>query len=115
MIKQFTHDFIAENGVRSRCNVRIFSDDGEHFILFENLGIGQSVTNASELLATQIVAKMKYLPMDCKFFETYREYDYESIDEVEYSWRYEPKTDSWIARNARWKPTDDSYRDMFLS
>lgn len=115
MIQKFEHEYLGWGIHRSRCNVRIFSDDGDHFILFEDLGIGTSVTNASELLATQIVAKMKYMPMDCKFFETYREYDYESIDEVEYSWRYEPKTDSWIARNARWKPTDDSYRDMFLS
>ena len=107
MTQEFVHNFLGENGVRSRCIVKIFSDDGEHFILFENMGIGVSVTNASELLASQIVEKFHYNPGDCRFFETYQEYDYETIDEIEYSWSYNGIREGWIARNANWKPAED--------
>lgn len=106
MTHEFEHNFLGENGVRSRCIVKIFSDDGENFILFENIGIGVSVTNASELLASQIVKKFHYHPGDCKFFETYQEYDYETIDEIEYSWIYNEIYDSWVAKNASWKPAE---------
>jgi hypothetical protein len=117
MTTQFNHDYLGYNGTRSRCNVLIFSDDGEHFILFENLGIGTSVTNMSELLATQIVAKMRFNPIDCRFFETYKEYDHETFDEIEYIWSksFDVERNYFMeAKHAKWKPAPKYIREMFL-
>jgi len=117
MIKQFEHDYVGWNGVRSRCNVMIFSDDGEHLVCFENLGIGVSVTNASELIATQIVAKCNLDPQDCRFFETYREYDNETFDEIEYTWhifKSQSGKEYWEAKRPVWKPGPEHIKDMFL-
>jgi len=95
----------------------IFSDDGDHFICFENLGIGVSVTNASEMLASQIVAKYGFVPENCRFFETYREYDNDTFDEIEYTWRYVTSQNGKIyleAKNPKWKPGDEYIKNMFL-
>jgi hypothetical protein len=107
MLTQFLYAFKGTNNISSQCNVRVFSDDGETFILFENMDIGQSVTNASELLATQITKKLGLNPNDCRFFETYSEYDYETIDEILYTW------ENGIATNAFWKPAEE-FRQYFL-
>jgi len=117
MIQQFEHDYTGWNGVRSRCNVMIFSDDGDHFICFENLGIGLSVTNASEILAMQIVAKFNFDPQDCRFFETYREYDNETFDEIEYTWhifKSQSGEEYWKASLPVWRPGPEHIKDMFL-
>lgn len=114
MIKQdFKHDFVAPNGVRSRCRVAIIEDDGDKLILFENLGIGMSVTNASELLATQIVNMFKYEPSDCRFFETYSEYDNETLDEIEYNWDFNERTQMWDARYPAWTSAE-KLREILL-
>ena len=118
MIKQFTYDYTGRNGVRSQCNVMIFSDDDDHFICFENLGIRVSVTNASEMLATQIVAKYGFEPQDCRFFETYREYDNETFDEIEYTWKQIRSQNGkiyWEAKYPKRKPSPEYIRNMFIS
>jgi hypothetical protein len=117
MTQQFQHDYTGWNGVRSRCNVMIFSDDGDHFICFENLGIGVSVTNASEMLATQIVAMQGFIPENCRFFETYREYDNETFDEIEYTWKSKAGQDGktyWEAQTPHWKPGQVEIKNIFL-
>jgi len=108
MTQQFNFDFLGNGIMRSRCNVRIFSDDGEHFILFENLGIGTSVTNASEQLASAIVQKMGYDPDDCEFFETYKENDYKEFDRITYTWKDNE------AHNAHWTPALEEIKNLFL-
>ena len=116
MIDQFEYRFIGSNGVKSRCNIMIFSDDGEHFICFENIGEGVSVTNASELLATKIVQMKEFNPSDCRFFETYKEYIHDTIDEIEYIWSKTAldETDIWIAKSPRWTPASEEIRTLFL-
>lgn len=117
MIHEFEHDYLGYNWTRSRCNVKIFSDDGDNYICFENLGIGTSVTNASEKLATQIVAKMHMNPGDCRFFESYRENDNDTFDEIEYTWKSKIGHDGqkyWEAENAKWKPGPIEIEDIFF-
>jgi hypothetical protein len=114
MIKQdFEHEFIAPNGVRSRCRVAIIEDDGDKLILFEDIAIGMSVTNASELIATQVVNKFGYEPSDCRFFETYREYDYDTLDEIEYTWEFIDRKGQWEANYPRWSSAE-KLREILL-
>ena len=116
MTKEIIHHYKGFGRVPSHCVVRIFSDDGEHFICFMDINEGTSVTNASEQLATEIVDKCRLNPGDCRFFETYKQYDFESIDEIEYDWKsqmqpFEPN--KWVAKNPKWKPSDPEIREMF--
>lgn len=100
-IKEFTHSFKPEyHRDYSTCYIRMYEENGKTFILFENLGDGLSVTNASEQLASEIVKDWKLNPVDCRFFETYREYEYETFDEITYTWRDNK------AYNAFWKPAE---------
>ena len=116
MIDQFEYNYTGLNGVRSRCNIMMFSDDGDNFICFENLGNGVSVTNASEILASEIVNMHDFNPGECRFFETYREYNHETFDEVEYDWskRENNKRIIWEAKNPKWKATSQDIKDIFI-
>jgi len=116
VIDQFEFNYTGLNGVRSRCNIMMFSDDGEHFICFEDLGMGVSVTNASEILATQVVNTHDLNPDDCRFFETYRQYGHDTIDEIEYTWKKNEGSKKllWEARVPRWKPAGEEIRELFL-
>ena len=89
------------------CFIRMYSIDGKTFILFEDIDDGMSVTNASEQIASEIVKDWKLNPDDCRFFETYRQYDYETFDEITYMWM-ENK-----AYNPSWKPAEE-FRNIFL-
>lgn len=111
--QDFEHDFIAPNGVRSRCRVCILEDDGEKLILFEDIDVGMSVTNASELIATQIVAKFNYHPDNCRFFETYSQYDYDTLDEIEYTWEYNERKGYWDANHPHWTSAE-KLREILL-
>ena len=104
---EISHSFKGFGRINSSCLIRIFSDDGETFICFIDIGNGTSVTNASEQLATEIIEKLRLFPGDCRFFETYRIYDYESIDEIEYTW------EGKIASSPMWKPSGPEIREMF--
>jgi len=66
------------------------------------MDVGTSVTNASEQLAQEIVNLFSLRPQDCRFFETYSEFDYETFDEIEYDWW--PDLYHWEARSPKWKP-----------
>jgi hypothetical protein len=116
MTQEFYHEFKGFGRVISQIKVKIFSDDGEHFILFEDINDGTSVTNASEQLATEIVQKLKLDHDECRFFETYSQYNYEDIDEIDYSWRFEDKPfgiSRWVAEFPHWKPSEPEIREMF--
>lgn len=66
------------------------------YLCFEDIGVGTSVTNASEIIATDIVSKHNLNPTKCKFFETYPYSD--EFDEIIYKW------DNNVAMSAKWKP-----------
>ena len=75
-----------------------------HYVCFEELDKGTSVTNASEQLATEIVQKLGLEPEAIRFFETY---DRETIDEISYSWK------DLVASNPKWFPTEFDLRHVF--
>ena len=116
MTEQFYYPFIGYGGISSRCLVKIFSDDGQHMICFEDIGEGTSVTNVSEELASDIVNKMDYNPSDCKFFESYKDaqYNYNSLDEIEYNWEYTYKS-KWVASNPNWAPAAEDIEKLFIN
>lgn len=101
----FYYDYLGFGRIRSRCfvHIRIFRD--KKLILFEDIGFGTSVTNASEQLASEIIQKMNYEHDDCRFFETYSQYDYDSFDEIKYTWTL--KNEKWIASYPVWKPSNN--------
>jgi hypothetical protein len=113
MTQEFIHIFKGFGRVLSQCLVKIYSDDGETYVCFIDLGEGTSVTNASEQLATEVVNEYHLLPEDCRFFETYSQFDYDGFDEIEYKWEYingEP-----VAKNPDWKPcNEEQIKDLFI-
>lgn len=114
--KRFIHSFKGFGHVPSSIRVKIFSDDGENFILFEDINDGTSVTNASEQLASEIVKREGFSPDSCRFFETYSQYNYDSIDEIEYTWLTKNSDfgpNEWVAKSPRWKPSEPEIREMF--
>lgn len=117
MIKEFIHVFKGFGRVTSQCLVRMYSDDGETKICFIDLGVGTSVTNASEQLATEIVNEYHLDHSDCRFFETYQQYDYETFDEITYSWRFEQRpfnTNRWVAEFPIWHPCEEEHLKEFF-
>lgn len=113
MTQEFTHDFMGYGRVPSTCMVRMYTDDGDTFFCFIDIGKGTSVTNASEKLATDMVNKFILRPEDCRFFETYSQHNYDSFDEIEYDWK--PRGSAWEAEKARWRPADIEHKDLFLN
>jgi len=101
MTQNFDHEFMGFGRVPSKCSVKIYKNDGETLICFKDLGIGTSVTNASEQLAKEIVDMFDLNPTNCRFFETYNN---EEIDEVIYTWYY--NRGKWEAKDPDWKPSD---------
>ena len=113
MTKEFIHEFKGYGVHPSQCLVKMFTDDGDTFICFIDMGVGTSVTNASEQLAQEIVNKFDLRPDDCRFFETYKQYDYETFDEIEYSWW--PDRNHWEARSPKWLPViEDDLKGLFI-
>jgi hypothetical protein len=111
MTQSFEHEFKGFGRVPSKCLVMIFSDDGENLICFNDLNQGTSVTNASEQLASEIVNKFNYYPSDCRFFETYRQYNCDTFDEIMYNWRQ--SHGKWEASDPVWRPSDEM-KEIFI-
>ena len=115
MIKEresFNYNFNAYNGVRSSCIVHILKEDNITYILFEDINVGSSVTNSSELLATQIVNLYNLNPKYCRFFETYEEFAHDTFDEITYSWK--SVDEYYEAKNPKWRPGDLRIKREFL-
>lgn len=72
----------GDYGPHSQCYVQIWDDGAQNIVLFEDLGNGTSVTNASEHIAN-VVRKFLTHPEKTRFFETYRS-DFNDVDEVSY-------------------------------
>ncbi|MFA5153770.1 MAG: hypothetical protein WC554_14510 [Clostridia bacterium] len=107
-IKEFVHSFKPEfYQDYSTCYIRMYNVDDKIFILFEDIDGGLSVTNASEQLASELVENLQLNSINCRFFETYRQYDYETFDEITYTWRDNR------ASNPQWKPAEE-FRNIFL-
>ena len=107
-MEKFVHKFKAL--LPSSCIIRIVNQKDEinlkdkHMILFENTGDGVSVTNASEIIASEIIDKFKLHPANCRFFETYK--GYERVIEIQYSWRVEVKSEKWEASSPEWSSVE---------
>lgn len=113
MTQDFIHEFKGFGRVPSKCRVMAFSDDGETFICFQDLGDGTSVTNASEQIATEVVDLLDLQPSSCRFFETYSQYDNDSFDEIIYQWSL--THGKWEAKHPDWKPAPDEIKDLFIN
>lgn len=113
MTKNFIHAFKGFGRVESQCLVKIYSNDGENFICFEDLGVGTSVTNATEQLASEIVDLLDLDPDNCRFFETYSQYDYDSFDEIAYQWNM--IYGRWEAKKPDWSPASKEIRNLFIN
>jgi hypothetical protein len=111
MTHEFVHVFKGFGRVPSSCLVKMLSDDGETMICFIDLNDGTSVTNASEQLASEIVNEYNLDPYDCRFFETYQQYNYDSFDEIEYRWT--DKHNKWEAKEPEWRPADYYFKQLF--
>lgn len=115
MTHEFYHEFKGFGIHPSRIMVKIITEiDDTHLILFEDIAQGTSVTNASEQLASEIVNKMGYNPEDCKFFETYRQYNYDSFDEIVYDWTYKSYEAVWVAKSPKWTLGAEKFRNALL-
>lgn len=113
MIKEFIHEFKGFGRVPSKCKVKVLSEEDKTYICFEDIGNGTSVTNASEQLATEIVDTLDLDPADCRFFETYSQYNYDSFDEIGYMWNM--VRGKWEAKEPDWEPAPDEIKDLFLT
>lgn len=83
----FIHTFKGYGGCKSQCQVDIIHENGQTIVVFTDLGIGTSVTNASEIIATEVVRKLNLDPIKTLFAERYRpgEKD-EVVDQIQYTW-----------------------------
>lgn len=112
MTEEFIHEYRGYNVHPSKCQVRMYTDDGETMICFIDLGIGTSVTNSSEQLAQEIVNERHLEPRDCRFFETYSQYNYDSFDEITYGWRF--GNGMWKASDPKWMPVkEEDIKELF--
>ena len=97
-MESFMHFFKGFGIHPSEINVHIFNKNDVSYVIFEDIGKGTSVTNASEQLATEIVSLRKLDHNKCRFFEYYPKDN--SFDEITYSWINNE------AFKAQWKPGD---------
>ena len=97
-MKTFRHEYSGYFNCESACLVHIEdSDPNNVLICFEDLGIGTSVTNMSEELATEIIKLMNLDHNKCSFFEYYGK-DGNKFDTITYTWKDN------VASGPKWKP-----------
>jgi len=118
-MKTIKHSFKGYGIWPSIVNIHKVTKDNIHYILFEDINEGTSVTNASEQLAADAVQLFGLHPMDCRFFETYSG-DLETFDEIEYTWKEHTDHDHrgfeypiFEAKQPVWKPAAE-IRKMFI-
>jgi len=71
---EFTHDFKGFGTHKSRCLVQIWRGENCCAVLFTDLNIGTSVTNAAEQIIEEVYSqhlKQHYPRERCLFIETY--------------------------------------------
>lgn len=98
-MEQYRLEFKAENGYPSACNITIHR--AIQLVIAEEIGEGQSVTNACELIATEVLKRFGLDPGRMLFIEHYpaaqRPVYGESFDLVRFRW------DGKRFRNPDWK------------
>jgi hypothetical protein len=109
IMDEYVHEFKGFGRVPSRCIVKTINHEGENLICFVDINEGTSVTNASEQLATEIVQATNYKPINCRFFEAYR--NYETFDEIIYTWKQ--TWNQWEASAPEWMPGDEEIKKLF--
>ena len=96
----------------SKCNIHTFQRDDKFIFVFEDLGEGTSVTNASEELASFVVNSMSLKPEECRFFERYpANIMDDTFDEVTYEW--EKIGDKYEASDPDWNDNDLMRKEFF--
>ena len=98
--EQFTLDYRAHNGFPSSCLITVYRDIP--LVIASETGVGMSVTNAAELIATEVVNRCNLDSTRLLFIEHYpksqRPKPYgESFDLVTFTW------DGTTARNPAWR------------
>ena len=68
----FIHTFKGFGNCKSQCQVDIIEENGVKIVIFTDIGVGTSVTNASEQIATEIVNRLQLDPEATLFAERYR-------------------------------------------
>ena len=95
----FNHTFKGFGSCPSECKVYVELIDCIHHICFEDLGIGTSVTNASEIIVTEIIQKYGVSPIFCRFYESYS-HENRTFDEITYCWK------NGVASSPQWMPSN---------
>ena len=96
-MKIFNHQYKGFGIHPSEFRVYVEKIDGIYHICFEDLGIGTSVTNASEQLASEMIIDLNVMPDICKFYETYDHPEGRTFDEITYTWM------GIMAKHPEWK------------
>ncbi len=94
------------NGHDANCRVRIFSkENGQTVVLAsqDDLQTGQSITNAAELIAEEVVRKFKIKPKDLIWLEAYQEQDRALIQMVQFE-----VTEDGKFRDPVWQPLSNA-------
>lgn len=84
--QSFIHDYKGIGNCDSKCKVEVITDSKNTLIVFTDMGIGTSVTNASEALATEMVKMLKLDPVKTLWAERYIRGPVETLDQIHYSW-----------------------------
>lgn len=104
-------NFRATNGYPSQCNITIYRDS--QLVIASETGEGMSVTNAAEIIATEVVKQYGLDPARMLYIEHYpadqRPTYGESYDLVTFIW------DKYGARNPDWRHLPLAEFDDILS
>jgi hypothetical protein len=98
-MKIFEHQYKGFGIHPSECRVYVEKIDDIYHICFEDIGIGTSITNASEQLASEMILRLNVMPDICKFYETYNHPEGRTFDEITYKWL------GIMAKYPDWKPS----------
>ena len=85
--ESFDFDFKGYGIHHSQCRVDVWKlGNGTRFVLLIDKGMGTSVTNDSEGIATKLVNEKGWRPDQCIFAERYNDRPVEDVDLVSYTW-----------------------------
>jgi len=84
-MKKYNHIYQGYSSIKSECRVHIIKSEDKILIGFEDVGVGTSVTNVTETIATDIVVKENLDPTKCRFFEFYPQHE-GTVHEIWYEW-----------------------------
>ena len=91
--------FKGFHNISSMINLYHIDVDGIHYVGFEDINEGTSVTNATEIIATEVIKIKGWNTESCLFFEWYEDsLPEDTVDEIIYNWENNKAT------IARWKP-----------